>query len=220
MLAPRPRCSAAPPSGRDRRVSAVSCAPCGRCRCFQVRGRPNQKDAGRGSNDSDPRARTPADERSRWRKESRESDECTPEAENARRQHQHRWPVPSGLVATLLCGFEGGEQIHIELGAGVLIHGVDHPVGSAGCSSLNPRPMPDPPARVVTPRAAEVHWDTVVLNRSEPRRSHLSGAAMSALGVITVVGTISAVVTTLAFVAGGAGPTLLHFFWGTVDPDR
>ncbi|MDF3312165.1 hypothetical protein P3H15_45170 [Rhodococcus sp. T2V] len=66
----------------------------------------------------------------------------------------------------------------------------------------------------------EVNWGTVVLHQSEPSRAHLAHAVGSTLGVVTAIGAISAMVTTLALVVGGVGAALLHFVWGTVDPAR
>ncbi|MFC9361989.1 hypothetical protein ACFTZB_36140 [Rhodococcus sp. NPDC057014] len=65
-----------------------------------------------------------------------------------------------------------------------------------------------------------MHWDTVVLHESEPRRAHLAHAVGSALGVVTAIGTFSAMVTTLALVVGGVAAALLHVVWGTADPLR
>ncbi|MFD6062720.1 hypothetical protein [Rhodococcus wratislaviensis] len=66
----------------------------------------------------------------------------------------------------------------------------------------------------------EVHWDTVVLHQSDPRRSHLLHGVGSALGVVTALGAISAAVIALMLVVGGVGAAMLHLVWGTVDPPR
>ncbi|NDV10212.1 hypothetical protein GXW84_38295 [Rhodococcus sp. IEGM 248] len=71
-----------------------------------------------------------------------------------------------------------------------------------------------------TTEQPEVHWGTVVLHQSEPRRSPLVHGVGSALGVVTAIGVISAMVTTLALVVGGVGAALLHFVWGTAEPPR
>ncbi|MFD7012420.1 hypothetical protein [Rhodococcus jostii] len=71
-----------------------------------------------------------------------------------------------------------------------------------------------------TTEQPEVHWGTVVLHQSEPRRSHLVHGVGSALGVVTGVGAISAAVIALMLVVGGVGAAMLHLVWGTVDPAR
>ncbi|WP_128644147.1 hypothetical protein [Rhodococcus opacus] len=71
-----------------------------------------------------------------------------------------------------------------------------------------------------TTEQREVHWGTVVLHQSEPRRSPLVHGVGSALGVVTGVGAISAAVIALMLVVGGLGVAMLHLVWGTVDPAR
>lgn len=75
-------------------------------------------------------------------------------------------------------------------------------------------------AEKTAPEQPEVHWDTVILNQSEPRRSHLTHALGSTLGLATAVGAISATVLALTLVVGGVGAALLHLVWGTADPAR
>ncbi|MDH6292819.1 hypothetical protein [Rhodococcus opacus] len=69
-------------------------------------------------------------------------------------------------------------------------------------------------AEMKTTEQPEVHWDTVVLHQSKPRRSHLLHGAGSTLGLVTAIGAISAAVLALTLVVGGVGSALLHLVWG------
>ncbi|QHE73500.1 hypothetical protein [Rhodococcus sp. WAY2] len=67
---------------------------------------------------------------------------------------------------------------------------------------------------------AEVHWDTVVLNQAERRRSRMVDSAGATLVPLIAVGTISAGITALSLLLGGAGTALLHVNWEVADPAR